>query len=105
MYPFDGKGIGSGQSYIALYDTHYATVSNDTLKLFSYSDPNKNLLEKQNLPTLKNKNYQGEGTLAFKISIHNQKANIEIAKEDGTYESFQVNLTKENETPEMGGQA
>ena len=105
LYPFDGKGIGSGQSYIALYDTHYATVSNDTLKLFSYSDPNKNLLENQNLPTLKNKNYQGEGTLAFKISIHNQKANIEIAKEDGTYESFQVNLTKENETPEMGGQA
>ncbi|MCI8575045.1 MAG: hypothetical protein HFI09_01090, partial [Bacilli bacterium] len=102
LYPFDGKGIGSGQSYIALYDNYYATVSNDTLKLFSYQDTTANLLENQNLPTLKNKNYHGDGTLAFKITIHNQIANIEIAKEDGKYETFKVNLSKTDNAPEEG---
>lgn len=102
LYPFDGKGIGSGQSYIALYDTHYATVSNNTLKLFSYRDSTKDLLEKEELPTLKSQNYQSNDAPAFKISIYNQIANIEIAKEDGTYETFKVNLTKTETKPEEG---
>lgn len=99
LYPFNGNGIGSGQTYIELYDNYYATVSNHTLKLFDYQNPTNNLLEGQDIPKLTLSNYFGEGTLAFKININNQIVTIQIGNESGTYETYRVDL-KEEKHPE-----
>ncbi len=99
LYPFNGNGIGSGKSYIELYDTHYAVVSNGTLKLFDYQDHTKDLLEGQTVPKLTSTDYTNKTTPAFKMNIGKDIVSIEVLKEDGKYEVVKINLNKV-ETPE-----
>lgn len=99
LYPFNGNGIGSGKSYIELYDTHYAVVSNKTLKLFDYQDHTKDLLEGQTVLKLTSTDYTNKTTPAFKMNIGKDIVTIEVLKEDGKYEVVKINLNKV-ETPE-----
>lgn len=99
LYPFSGNGSNLGYNYIELYDKYYAAVTNNTLKLFSYQDQETDLLESSEIPKLNSTDYTGEKP-AFKITINNQNATVEILLSNGNYEKFKVNLEKD-ETPSV----
>lgn len=88
---FQGKEITleekNGYAYIELYDEFFAAVdSNNTLKLFTYDKPKNNLIKDKPIQ-LTSKNYYGNGTLAFKISVNALEYEIFVGTSDNNYKS------------------
>lgn len=92
---FQGKDISleekNGYAYIELYDEFFAAVDgNNTLKLFTYDKPKNNLIKDKTIQ-LTSKNYYGNGTLAFKISVNALEYEIFVGTSDNQYTSVYKN--------------
>lgn len=111
VYDYEGNDItkDSIYTYINIYNNFYAAVKNNHLEIYTYDNPNQNIIANYDIPSLSLTNYYGKGTLAFKIKETGTKFTISIGKSNDLYEEIEEvfdiqELTKESEenpTPEV----